>query len=733
MDESQVLAIIEEEEAKCLSSTSGKLSEQRRQALQYYYGEPYGNEVEGRSQVVTTEVKDAVEDLMPALLKPFTTVDEIVRFDPQNPGDEDAAQQATDYINYLFTRQNDGFTVLYCLVKDILLMKNGFCKVYWENYEDVTKESYEGLSDVEMAMLMQDGELEPIQHTETQGPPLMPGMPPQTLHDVVFRRTKKYGKICLEPCPPEEILISRDCRNDITKARFVQHVVQKTISELREMGYDVPDDLSDSTSQQADYFLERVERNKFDDSWSWTTDKGNADPTTRRLWYRESYLKIDEDGDGIGELRQICSVGRKVLADNEIDSIPIIGGTAILMPHKFYGLSIHDLVGDLQLVKSIVTRQLLDNAYAANNGRMVVLDGMVNMDDLLTSRPNGIVRTKTLGAVQRLDNELLGAPFYSLLEYFDKVRQSRIGATGFPNAVDPDAVNAKATFVNAFQEAALERQQLMTKVIAETVVKPLIGKMFELVCKHQDKPCIVKLRGKWVQVDPREWKDKFHMTMAVGLGSGSQQTVINGIQLLGQMQAAVMQAGAGGRVVNESNMYNLAHAAAKTVFPREAELFFTNPATLPPKQQPPDPEMLKIQLQAHKADAQQQQKAAQMQTDAQLEQMRQQMDAWKVQFQAAVDAAMQQKDHQAEAAQQVVQMAQEQRQVLMEKLAELRLSEDNNQVEKEKLLLQGQIDSILQSQQALHDHLKMVHEAMLAPKEIVKDPKTGAKRVQPVR
>jgi len=607
MTEDELIALIESEEANCVSSTSGALAEQRREAMQYYYGFPYGNEVEGRSQVVTTEVKDSVEGILPSLMSIFTTTDEIVRCEPQNPDDEAAAQQATDYLNYLFTRMNNGFLTLYCLFKDALLQKNGYAKVYWEDYSDQGIETYTDLTEMEAAMLLQDEELELIETVKAEDND-------EVFEKAVFRRTKEGGKICIDPIPPEEVLISRETPNDLTKARFVEHRTLKTISEIREMGFDIDDEIADY-SPNADFSLERVERNLFDDANAYKTDN-TTDPTTRRVWLSEAYLFVDFDGDGIAEFRKVTKVGTTLLDNVEFDGLPIVGGTAILMPHKHYGLSLHDLVKDIQQIKTQVTRQLLDNAYVANNGRMVVLDGMVNMDDLLTVRPNGIVRAKTLGAVQRLENPMLGAPFYNLLEYFDKVKQNRIGATDFPNAVDPDAINAKAAFVDAYKAGAMERVALMARILAETVVKPLFWKMLELISKHQQKPQVVKLRGMWTEIDPREWRNKFNMTITVGLGTGSQQTVINGIQTLANLAAGMVQAGFG-RVVSEENAYHIGHVAAKSLFPREAELFFTDPKTLPPPQPPPNVDLMKVQLAAQKAAKGDQQKYAKMMLDYQ--------------------------------------------------------------------------------------------------------------------
>jgi len=636
LDQDELLAHIEREEAACLVHFSSLLSEQRRKAMQYYYGQPYGDEIEGRSQVVTTEVKDAVEGQMPSLMAMFTTTDEIVRFEAQKPEDEDAAQQATDYVNYVFSRLNNGFLALYCLIKDALLQKNGYVKVYWENYEDQGREEYQDLTDAEFAHLLDEPELELKAHTAkpdpqaeqaiqmqmqqmaAMGQPIPQVQVPQ-LHDAVFKRTKKYGKVCIDPIPPEEVLVSRETPNDLTAARFVEHRTLRTLSEIREMGYDVPDDIADY-APNADFNLERVERLKYDDALAYRQDAdANGDPSSKRVWLCEAYIKIDYDGDGIAELRKVTKVGKTLLDNEEFDGLPIISGTAVLIPHKHYGLSAYDEVGDVQFQKSHVLRQLFDNAYVANNGRMEVLENMVNMADLLTARPNGVVRVKAMGSVKRIDNPLLGQPFYNLLDYLDKIKQNRIGATDFPNAVDPDAINAKATFVDAFKNAALERITLKGRIIAETAVKQMMWKILELESKHQQKPLMVKLRGKWVEVDPREWRNKFHMTVTVGLGTGSQQNTMQGVNVLAQIMGGMTQMGLAGRVVTEQNVFHLGHIAAKATFPREADQLFTDPSTLPPPQPQPNPDLIKLQLQKEKQDASNELKSKKLDIDTILE------------------------------------------------------------------------------------------------------------------
>ena len=490
MTDEELIALIDNEERNCISSTSGALAEQRREALQYYYGQPYGNELEGRSQVVTTEVKDAVEGILPALMAIFTSSEEIVRFEPQNMEDEEAAQQATDYINYIFTRNNNGFLTLYCLFKDALLQKNGYAKVYWEDYSDEGLETYEGLTGVEVAMMSQDPELELEELVASETVDEMQG---DVYSKVVFRRTHKYGKVCIDPIPPDEVLVSKETPNDLTKARFVEHRTKRTISKIREMGFEVEDDIQDDDSPE--FNEERVQRFSIDDADA-GRQENNTDPATREVWLCEAYLYVDFDGDGHAEYRKVTKIGKTVLDNVEFDSLPIVGGSAILMPHKHCGISIHDLLKEIQLQSSTLLRNIFDNTYLINNDRKVVLDGMVNMDDLLQSRPGGIIRAKAMNAVQPLATQALGAPAFNLLEYLQKIKQNRVGSRDYDQMVDPNALNAKAHTAELVNNSAQERINLMARILAETVVKQVFWKILELTSKHQQKAQVVKLRNR---------------------------------------------------------------------------------------------------------------------------------------------------------------------------------------------------------------------------------------------
>lgn len=427
MSEQELKAIVASEIADATAFAGGRLAEERRRALDYYLGEPFGNEQEGRSQVVSTDVADTVEWILPSLLRIFTGGDEVVRFEPTGPEDEEVARQATEYVNWIFQRDNPGFMIFYTLFKDALLQKNGIVKLWWDEGETAERETYLGKTFEELQLLLTDPDVEPIEHSAREETAVVAGadgLPDEarvTLHDVTVKRRRRRGRVKIEPVPPEEFLISRRARS-IDEAPFVAHRVRRTVSELVAAGYErqlveklAGDDAPDLT-------LEAQTRRRLEEE-AGPGSAGEVDRSRREIWITECYVAADWDGDGIAERRKVTVAGEGTdILDNEpFDGVPFIAVTPILMPHCFYGLSIADLVMDLQLLKSTILRQILDNLYLSNNGRHVISD-QVNLDDMMTSRPGGIVRLKTgampsQGHVMPLETPLVAAAAFPVLEY----------------------------------------------------------------------------------------------------------------------------------------------------------------------------------------------------------------------------------------------------------------------------------------------------------------------------
>ena len=308
------------------------------------------------------------------------------------------------------------------------------------------------------------------------------------------------------------------------------------------------------------------------------------DESTQEIELYECYVRVDMDGDGIAELRKVTvagSGGYTILENMVCDFIPFCSLTPIPMPHRFYGRSVSELVEDVQLVKSTVMRQLLDNMYLTNNNRVAIMDGMVNLDDLLTSRPGGVVRTKQPPSQVMLpmQNQTISQQAFPLLEYLDTVRETRTGVTRYSQGLDADSLNKTATGVNTLMNQSQMRMELIARVFAETGIKDLFRRIFELTVKYQNKERIVELNNKFVAVNPTEWKNRYNISITVGLGSGSkeQQIVMLNNILQKQLQAFQLQGNKEYPMVTLKNIYNSLSKIIEEAGLKNVENYFVNP------------------------------------------------------------------------------------------------------------------------------------------------------------
>lgn len=717
MTDDELKAALDNEIRSSVGYFSSELSNQRQNAMERYYGELYGNEVEGRSAYVSRDVMETIEWIMPSLMRIFTGGDSIVKFEPQGPEDEQSAQQATDYINYIFQRQNDGFLTLYTFFKDALLSKNGFVKVYWEEYTENKTETYDNLSEDELAQILTSEDVEPIEYTEDAGVDPMSGAPMKT-YSLKVKKTQKNGKCCVIPVPPEEILVNRYPLAPLSRNRFVAQRRRVTISELKEMGFEDVDGLT--TYEDADFNSERTARYAYDQ----TDEPGDGSGADRYVWLAECYIKIDVDEDGVAELRKITLAGDRILENEEVDSVPFVTITPIILPHKLYGMSIADLVMDIQELKTAIIRSMLDNFYFANNGRFMALEGMANLDDLLTSRPGGIVRVKTFDAVKPIQPPLLGAPAFSLLEYVDSsIKENRTGVTRYNQGLDSNSLNKTATGISQIMSAAQMRIELIARVFAETGVKDMFYAIFENVQKHQNKAQVIRLRNEWVQVDPREWTNKFDLSVTVGLGTGSKEMQLAALNEETQFQVMALQGGL--PIVTPENVYNLRMKALEAKNIKGGDLFYTHPSQIPPAPPQQDPAIAKAQMDAE-VKLQLQEMKNQSATEKQA--MKQEFDGMKTQFQAEMEIMLEQMrqasaqdlkamDHISQAAESEKQREHETTASLVEHIIEKKKEEENNMRENFKQELQTIHDLIKDNTSTQNQMILKMVEATLAERE----------------
>ena len=308
LTKTKLLALISQEIQNSLGFYSSDLATQRKNALKYYLGEPLGNEVEGRSSVVSQDILEVVESILPSLMRMFTQSDKVVNFEPTHPDDVPYAEQITDYCNFIFNHDNDGFGILQSMFKTALLQKNGFCKVYWKTSKEQKKERYKNLDETQYQALLIDDEVEVIdvkenvdEQAEALIEPGMEGMAEQviTSYDVEVRRVKEYGRVAIDPIAPEEILVSPRAKT-LQDCDFIAHRVTKTVSELINMGFDKKDVESLPSAEMEVFNTEAMIRRNYDDATT-ELNVSNIDPSMRVVMITECYMRADIDGDGIAE------------------------------------------------------------------------------------------------------------------------------------------------------------------------------------------------------------------------------------------------------------------------------------------------------------------------------------------------------------------------------------------------------------------------------------------------
>jgi hypothetical protein len=637
MSAGDLKALLAAEKADALSAMSAcKLSDERSRALDYYLGDMSRDmpAPEGRSRAVSTDVADTIEGLMPALMDIFTSGDEVVRFDPVGPEDVAAAEQETDYVNHVFMQQNPGFLVLYSFIKDALLSKVGIVKVWWETREETERTTYLDQPADAFAMLVADPSTEVIEHSER------PGEGGGGLHDVTVETRRSYACAQVEAVPPEEFGIARNARN-IRDAGYVFHDVLKRQQELIDQGYDA-EQVENLPSYSGLTNIETQSRDTVEERDGSQGDEGLNKPN-RLIKITEHYVRMDYEGDGKPGLYRVTAgseQGEVLLRNGEPDvvredAIPFAAMTPVIITHRFFGRSIADLVMDIQRIKTALLRALLDNAYLANNPRTEVPESHATettLDDLLVSRPGGIVRTKIPGGLSVIEHPDIGGHVFPLLQYQDATREWRTGVSRQGQGVDPNALqNQVATIANQMFNAAQAKTKMIARIFAETGIRDLFTLLHATIRKHGSQLATVRLRNQWVTVDPRDWKARNDMTVNVGLGTGSKTEQLGHLQLIIGAQEKAIAAG----LVSPKNLYNSAKELTKLVGHKNVDMFFTPPgaaadpqdpasAPIPP---PPDPKAAEAQgrLQLEHAKA-----AADVQITTQKIRADQQMSAAKI-------------------------------------------------------------------------------------------------------
>jgi hypothetical protein len=713
MDATRLLSAIEAAEESAYGRLNDDLSAEREASINAYLGKPYGNEVEGQSQIVSRDVMDTIEWIKPSLVRIFTGGDELIRFEPVGPEDEEGSKQETDYVNYIVQQKNDWFHVFWNWSTDALLTKNAYAFAYWDEKNDTTKERYQGLTEDQLALIMQDETAEIVSKNEIPGPNGI-------AYDVEVQKKKNYGCVKIEVLPPERCLVAESTSGvSVRSSDFFEYWEIKSISALREMGFDVADDISD-TDGGPDFSIEDSARDQYGERSA--PELQASDPAMRKVRVRMCWVKHDYNEDGLAEHVQVALVGKTILKKKddeenktgvyEVSGVPVACMVPTPMPHRHPGLSVADMVADIQYYKTAIEREILNNLSATNRPRTAISD-KVNLDDMLTSRVNGIVRVEGPPGQHVLPMVVpfMGPQALQIIEHLDQTKENRTGTNRYFSGTDQGSLNKTATGIAQLTSSAAQRVEMIARVFAEGV-KELFHIVHELTLKHARQGEIVRLRNQWVPVDPREWKKRTDLTIAVGLGTGNKEVVAANLMNVMKTQFPLAQLG----LIGPEGMVEAAKQLTKAYGFANPDQFFPDPKP----GQMPNPEQLQQAMQ------QLQQMQEKVQQDAQgveqgkleiergkldLEKQSVALDAKQVKLDATREVAMSKLD----AKEQKIGMAAESKGLTSE-------GED---------VAQQQLQAVLQGLEALMQGMQQLAQLMAAPKVLRKGP-NGEKMAVPL-
>ena len=498
-------------------------------ATDYYYGRPFGGEERGRSQVVSTDVRDATQAQIPDLMGIFMGSDDVVEFRPQSEEDVQMARQQTDYINLIVREDNDGYLNFHSAFKDALVRKVGFFKWWWEEYDRVRGYTHTQISEQALMILIQDakkndGEVEILARSETEEGPIF---------DVEARRLESDGRARFASVPPEEVVWTPDARN-FEDAGIVAHTREVTVDEVaRVTGLDF-DEIEEFIGRHEDPGSENLQ-------WARQFHGGGGSASTsvvggeeevkpfsqRSVLLTEAYAYMDLDGDDISELRMFLCLGPDyeiVNGDNGeiVNNVPMAYITPDPEPHTIPGLCNWDNMKDIQEIKSQIHRGMLNSLAQAIEPQMEVVTGDVNLKDVLNPEISNIIRVRRPGMIREIRHTFIGGETVQALEYMNEVRADRGGMTRASEGLDPDALQSSThEAVAATLDKAQQRIIIIARTFAETGVKRLYKGLLELVIENQDTERVVDLRGQFIPVDPRSWDVNTDVRISGALGSGS--------------------------------------------------------------------------------------------------------------------------------------------------------------------------------------------------------------------
>lgn len=628
-----------------------QLSPDRIRAMEYYNGDMKDMKPrEGWSAAVSRDLRSTISKAVPSIMRTLVGSDKIVEYQPQSENDEESASQATDYVNEYVMQESGAVDAIHDACHDALLLRNGVLHWYVDERILVEGSEHTGLDELSLAFLVADDGVEVLEQREDVG---QDGMP---IYSVKIKRKRKERNVRLVSVPMDEFLVSSDALS-VDDAALVGQWRKVTRSDLVAIGYKKEDiDALPTAEINFSTDAERYTRRKY------TNDERREElRENEKIDYYDLYVRIDADGDGIAELRHICLAGGfkgvNILVNDYASDVPYADVVSERNPHQWEGISIADDVIEIQKVKTALLRYALDNIYWQNTRQPIVdPSGIENPEAVMQPEFGRPILLKN----GRKPNEVVGwndvpfvaGPITEFIGYWDSQIVERTGIDDASAGLPPDAlqnVTAKASAL--MEQKGIARVEMIIRTLANGGLKKAFRGILRLIVENQDKARTVRLRDKWVEVDPRAWNAEMDATVNTGLGAGTRERDMAMMQGVMAIQEKLLAAFGplNNPFVGPDNLWSSLAGLVTASGLKSPTMYFTKPdkeaiaAKAAEAQSKPDPEQIKAEYQKQieqvKAEAAMMKEKAQAEADIIVKQKTAEIEAMQEQFRTQLEAA----------------------------------------------------------------------------------------------
>lgn len=604
-----------------------EIGELREESTRAYEGDPYGNEMEGRSQFVTREVRDAVEVAKPILMRMILGSYRLLEYVPKSPDEKMFAEDATDYAYHVIHHENTGYIHILSAIEDALIRKTGVLKAWWEVDETPVRTTHHNLTEHDLQLLGAEPDVTVVdaEPNGKYGAAVIPGagvtfaeqqelqalqeqgmLEPAPLFDAEVTRITTQGRIAFTAVPAEELVIDRSARS-FSDATLVGHFRQVTVSDLVAMGYDY-DEVIELGRMGDDHDGDGEKEAR---SVGNTTDEteGEADPTHTKIDFAEIWVKVDFDGDGIAERRRICVAGSgyKILDNDLADGVPMVDLCASRIAHQAIGRGMAELVEDVQKLKTMTMRNVMDSLAGAIHPDTEIVENQVNLDDVLNSEIAKIIRVKAPGMLRYLNVPFVGKEAFPVIQYLDTMTEARTGLNEAAEGLNADALQSTST--QAIQNAtmaAASRMEFMARTMVETGLKDFFKLILRLAVENVDREVWLRVNRRFRQVNPASWDVNMAVDTTVALGSGSMEQRLAVLrELAARMESIIQEYGPQNPIAGPEEYRKVLAEIVRLSGIQDVDSYLrdaTDPANQPPPPGP-SPEQILAEAEAERARA----------------------------------------------------------------------------------------------------------------------------------